>query len=97
MTRLEAADRIEGIVGAKRHATDHLARAVSAEQRVYILHSTACVDSGIDLRECAYSQALDYGIDLDVWGDCQDTPVRLTIDDEHEDLIPHTIDPTAGE
>ena len=88
MARLEPADKIEGIVGAKRHATDHLGRAVSAESRVYVLHSKQCVKRGFDLRECKYSEALDLGIDLGVWGDHQDVPVKLLIDDLHFDLTP---------
>lgn len=88
MSRLEAADKIEAIVGAKRHPTDHLGRAVSAEQRVYVLHSEECAASGIDLRECQYSEALDLGIDLGIWGDHEDQPVRLLIDPEHYDLLP---------
>lgn len=91
MTRLESADKIEGIVGAKRHATDHLARAVSAEQRVYVLHSQECSASGIDLRECAFSIALDDGIDLGVWADYQDAPVVVAIDDEYDDLVPSRV------
>lgn len=67
---------IERIVGAKRHPTQHLARAVSAEQTVYILHSQACLDSGIDLRECDYSLALDRGIHgLHEWSGREDMPV----------------------
>lgn len=88
MSRLEAADKIEGIVGAKRHPSDHLGRAVSAEQRVYVLHSAECVSSGIDLRACEYSVALDRGIDLGIWDDYQDMPVTLIIDEEYEDLTP---------
>ena len=97
MSRLEAADKIEGIVGVKRHPIDHMGRAVSAEQRVYVLHSVECAASGIDLRKCEYSEALDLGIDLDVWGDCQDTAVRLTIDEEFLDLIPTLLDPPGSE
>lgn len=88
MSRIEPADKIEAIVGAKRRAEEHLGRAVSAEQRVYVLHSQACVDSGIDLRECDYSQALDLGIDLGIWADHQDVPVVLAISDEYDDLEP---------
>ena len=91
MSRLEPGDKIEAIVGAKRHPTYHLGRAVSAEQRVYVLHSAECAASGIDLRDCQYSEALDLGIDLDVWGDCEDRPVRLLIDPEHYDLLPMSI------
>lgn len=88
MTRLEPSETIEATVGAKRHATSHLGRAVSAEQRVYILHSQECVDSGIDLRECEYSRALDCGIDMGVWWDAQDAPVVLAISAEWGDLEP---------
>lgn len=88
MTRLESADKIEGIVGAKRDATQHLGRAVSAEQRVYILHSEECRARGIDLRKCEYSIALDYGIDLDIWEDFQDRVVTLAIDADEGDLLP---------
>lgn len=88
MSRLESADEIEAIVGANRHATDHLGRAVSAEQRVYVLHSDECRARGIDLRDCEYSIALDRGIDLSIWGDFEDRPVTLAIDAEEGDLLP---------
>lgn len=52
MTEIVSADRIEQIVGARRHPTHHLGRAVSGAQSVYILHSSACVASGLDLRAC---------------------------------------------
>ena len=77
MTDIVPADQIEGIVGARRHATHHLGRAVSAEQRVYILHSRACKESGLDLRACSYSAALDLGIDVEAWE--QDVTVSLVI------------------
>lgn len=77
MTEIVSADRIEQIVGARRHPTHHLGRAVSADQDVYILHSQACKDSGLDLRTCSYSAALDLGIDPADWED--DTTVSLVI------------------
>lgn len=67
------------IVGADRHATDHIGRAVSAEQKVYILHSQECLDTQIDLRWCEFSKALDRGIILNRW--IEDMPVRLAIVD----------------
>lgn len=97
MSDLVPASDIERIVGADRHPTDHLGRAVSAEQTVYVLHSQACLDSGVDLRDCAYSVALDRGIDTRVW--VQDRPVRLAIfdgelmPDIHPEWMPCT-DPT---
>lgn len=75
MTQLVPADSIEKIVGASRHPLRHLARAVSAEQTVYILHSARCLASGIDLRACNYSRQLDAGIDRALWADWQDQAV----------------------
>lgn len=77
MTDLVPADRIEQIVGASRHATHHIGRAVSGEETVYILHSRQCLDTGRDLRQCPYSLALDQGIDPDEW--TEDVPLRLAI------------------
>lgn len=86
MSELVPSDEIEGIVGAARHPTRHLGRAVSAEQTVYILHSQECRDSGIDLRECPYSLALDRGIHERDWSEREDRPVILRI--ERGDVIP---------
>lgn len=60
MTDLVPTNQIELIVGLPRHPTRHFGRAVGA--RFYILHSKECKDSGIDLRDCAYSRALDRGL-----------------------------------
>lgn len=79
MTSLVPAEEIEEIVGARRHLTKHLARAVSDEQTVYILHSHQCRDNVSDLRVCRYSVALDQGIDGDDWMDHEDETVRVTI------------------
>ena len=75
MTRLEPTDRIEGIVGVKRDDVVHFGRAVSSEQRVYILHSRECLASVSDQRDCEFSLALDNGIDPDEW--VEDVPVIL--------------------
>lgn len=88
MSRLESTETIEATVGAPRQENIHLGRAVSAEQRVYVLHSQQCVDTGRDLRACAYSVALDEGIDLGIWENYQDRAVELAIDEDHFDLIP---------
>lgn len=83
MSDLVPGDQIEQIVGAPRHPTEHIGRAVSAEQVVYVLHSQACLDSGIDLRECPYSVALDKGIEDRVpwasWRRVPDCPVKLHV------------------
>lgn len=77
------AKQIEGIVGAERHATAHYGRAVSAEQTVYILHSTECLNSGTDLLACPYTVALDRGIESTIpwsgWRHVQDQPVPLEL------------------
>jgi hypothetical protein len=96
VSRLENPKAIEKIVGAKRHAIDHIGRAVSEEERVYVLHSHECKASGIDLRECQFSIALDSGIDMGIWKDFQDVPVVLAISDEYDDLEPVRI-PTTEE
>lgn len=77
MTELVPASEIEEIVGAQRHPTHHIGRVVSAEETVYILHSHKCRDSGLDLRECRYSVALDRGIDERLWP--KDRAVRLSL------------------
>lgn len=79
MADLVPAQDIEGIVGSLRDTEQHIARAVSAEQRVYLLHSHECVAMGRDLRLCPYSLALDRGIDLDSWP--EDEAVFVVVDD----------------
>lgn len=86
MSDLVPASDIERIVGVDRHRKVHYGRAVSAEQRVYVLHSHECKDSGIDLRDCPYSVALDRGIDERDWSGREDVPVELAV--EHERLVP---------
>lgn len=86
MADIVPADQIEQIVGIERHPTRHYARAVSAEQTVYILHSQECRDRYDDLRECPFSRALDRGIDEYDWSDREDQPVLVRIRDER--LIP---------
>lgn len=83
MSDLVDAGEIERIVGAPRHATEHLGRAVSAEQKIYVLHSRQCLDSGTDLRDCSFSVALDRGIKGRLlWGSWRlvlDRPVPLSV------------------
>ena len=79
MADLVPAEDIEGIVGVKRHRQAHYGRAVSAEQRVYILHSQRCLDSGVDLLECRFSVALDRGIDIRHWDGDEDRAVVLVV------------------
>lgn len=87
MSELVPADQVERIVGVPRHATRHFARAVSAQQTVYILHSQRCLDKTDDLRECWFSRALDNGTDVRVWAGHEDVAVRVTIN-EAQQLIP---------
>jgi len=81
VTDVVPGDQIELIVGAQRHRTRHIARAVSAEQRIYIMHSVRCLELYPDLRQCPYSIALDrWGIldplDLEA---AQDRPVVIEL------------------
>lgn len=77
MSDLVPPDAIERIVGVQRHPTEHWARAVSKEETVYILHSAECLASGVDLRECHFSLALDNGIRRSEW--VEDRPVAVVI------------------
>lgn len=79
MSELVDPAEIERIVGIDRHATRHYARAIRAEQTVYILHSHRCKNSGHDLRECGFSIALDKGIDLATWEGHEDKAVRVVV------------------
>lgn len=81
MSELVDPIEIEVIVGVARNHTFHLARAISADHTVYILHSQECKDSGIDLRQCVFSQALDRGIDVALWQrlHCEDRVVALAV------------------
>ena len=99
MAELVDPQSIEQIVGADRHATKHYGRAVSAEQRVYVLHSHACVNSTPDLRDCAVSVALDRGIEHPAawasWRRLLDRPVVLHIRYDGllvPDLVAHMAD-----
>ena len=79
MADLVDAGDIERIVGARRHRKVHIGLADPAQGEFYILHSGECVGSGIDLRECAYSRALDRGADPEDWAGFEDRPVFLDI------------------
>lgn len=88
MSDLVPTDQIEQTVGATRHPHQHIGRADSATQTVYVLHSQKCKDSGIDLRGCEWSRALDNGIDPADWQGYEDRAVVLTI--VHSRLFPVT-------
>ena len=89
MANLVPADKIEQIVGARRHSIKHLGRLVSADQTCYILHSQACLSAGRDLRECAFSVAMDDMNDLEFAG-YADRPIVLAVSSEDE-LLPAEI------
>lgn len=91
MSERVPADQIEQIVGIQRHPTRHYARAVSAEETMYILHSQECRDAYDDLRDCPWSLALDRGIDLAEWDGYEDRPVLVRVRDRR--LVP---DPGEG-
>ena len=84
MSDLVPPEDVERIVGVARHESEHRARAVSAEQRVYVLHSHECLRATPDLRDCPYSLALDNGIVAADW--IEDEPVVVGI--AHERLVP---------
>lgn len=79
MADLVDPDEIERLVGVERHPTRHYARAVSAEQVVYILHPVKCRDHTPDLRDCRFSLALDNGIAMCDWSGVEDQAVLVTV------------------
>lgn len=86
MSSIVPTERIEQIVGATRDRQRHLARAITAEQTFYILHSQVCKDSTPDLRECPFSLALDVGIDEDMWSAALDRAVLVAV--RNDRLVP---------
>lgn len=86
MSNLVPAGDIEQIVGVARHRKAHYGRASSTEQVVYILHSKECLASGIDLRDCRFSVALDRGINERRWTGYEDVAVALGA--WGDDLVP---------
>jgi hypothetical protein len=79
MSDFVPSDHVEEIVGAKRDNTLHLARAITAEQRVYLLHSVECVEEFEDLRECEFSLSLEKGIYFELWEELFDEAVVVTL------------------
>lgn len=96
MTELVSPNKIEQIVGARRHREWHIARAVSAQQKVFILHSQECLAGTPDLRQCAYSVALDQGISAEHWDGLEDRPVRVRVRYNPWTLEPRPDDPVEA-
>lgn len=88
MSEVLDSETVEEIVGASRREAEHVGRAVSAEERMYVLHSARCLATGHDVRACAFSAALDRGIDAALWSEHMDVPVVLGIGDALGDLEP---------
>lgn len=92
MADIVDARAIERIVGTLRHATEHIGRAVSTEQTVYVMHSHQCLAQMAartsDIRSCPFAIAQDKGIDPDIWRGYEDIPVTLAIEEDFGDLIP---------
>lgn len=89
MTDLVDPDEIEEIVGVKRRAIEHVGRVVKAEQKIYILHSQQCLDSGIDLRECKFSLALDRGVQPANWVTAERLELPVLLDVIGDLLVPY--------
>lgn len=86
MTQLVDPKKIESLVGATRHGTLHLGRWNTENDRIYILHSHKCVRSGIDLRECPYSQCMTAGAFSHTWSQHPNSTVVLSI--QRNELTP---------
>lgn len=70
---------IEGIVGTVRHEYHHFARAVSAEEMIYLLHSAQCRDWDASFRSCAFAQAHTAGLSRSMWAGHEDKPVQVVL------------------
>ena len=79
MTDLIKPDEIEILVGTRRHPIWHIGKVDTARQQVYIMHSYQRRHSGIDLRVCTFSLALDQGLQDEDWEGMQDVPVVLAL------------------
>lgn len=83
MSNLVPEDEIEVIVGHARDEFEHWGRMVPDGETeggtFYILHSRRCKESGIDLRLCEFSLALDQGFDPADFADHGHNPVRLQL------------------
>ena len=84
MTLLVDQREIEQIVGARRRPSTHIGRLVTELDRIFILHSAACLREYPDLRDCPYSRALDLSCGEPwriptLWGSSRDVPVALAI------------------
>lgn len=86
MSDLVNPDEIEAIVGHAREEYAHWGRMSTVDKRFYILHSRRCKDSGIDLRQCPYSVALDQCFDPLDWEGLEDRPMPLEL--WHGNLMP---------
>lgn len=95
MVSLLDRDKVEEIVGIKRHPKNHHLRADSIRETTYLLHSQECLDTR-DLWTCNYAIAQDKGIDLDYWDLFQDQPVLVRIDTDTGKLLPGTVASLLG-
>lgn len=82
MSKLVPTEEVESVVGATRHQTLHIGRAVTETETLYLLHPHSCKDTGIDLRECEYSLAMDIGINPERWTNFFDQAVFVEIENE---------------
>lgn len=71
LEKLENPRRIEAIVGAKRHPTEHIGRVVDGE--LVVMHSQECIEGG-DFFRCLYMRPPT--TDLAEW---PDEPVTLGV------------------
>lgn len=90
MSDLVDPNDIEAIVGRAREEHAHWGRASTTDQKFYILHSRQCLDSGLDLRRCEYSLALDNAFDPEDFADLEDRPVPLML--WHGMLLPDMVE-----
>lgn len=67
MTECVTWEQMQEVFGIPRLDHVHVAKAVSDEQVLYILHSQDCLDRTEDLRTCPYAEAQNQGVDEAAW------------------------------
>jgi len=73
----EDVDRVFSSRGVNRHTNVHVAIALSEDQTVYVLHSKKCLERTGGRFDCEFTDALQWGIEVDDW--VEDVPLVCVV------------------
>jgi len=79
MSNLVNSKEIEEIIGAPRNRKAHFGKLITAEDKIYIMHSYECVFKNEDLRQCEFSKAMDHSTPEKLWNKFEDKTVLLGV------------------